>query len=105
MSMVIGLALSVLACGGTSAGVSCNSDSECSSDVKCLHDKIMNNNKCEDEPGPGTCSLACKTNADCAVYGSTFKCALSSIDVGCNPTGECKENYTCSGNCRLAPDK
>ena len=94
------------ACGST-AGASCDKDSDCS-DMKCLHDKIAGApaSTCVDQPGKGTCSLACTTNAQCATYGSTFKCALSAIDTPCNPTGVCRDNYTCNGpSCRLAPDK
>lgn len=105
ISMALSLGFAISACGGATAGDSCTSDGDCS-DMKCLHDEVLNSdNRCVDEPGEGTCSPACKTNADCATYGSTFKCALSSIDVACNPTGICRENYSCSGSgCREAPD-
>ena len=39
-------------------------------------------------------------------YGATLKCALSQIDVPCNPTGRCLDNYTITctpGPCREAP--
>lgn len=100
------LAISVQACGGTSAGEPCTSDGDCD-DMQCQHDKVLNaQNQCENLPGEGECSVACKTNADCASYGSDFKCALSSTDVACNPTGICRQNYSCSGSgCREAPDK
>jgi hypothetical protein len=100
--------IALLGCDSSGGvGSSCSADSECGS-FKCLHDKLSSNNMCKDFPGSGTCSPPCSTHADCQKYGATLKCALAQVDVPCNPTGICLDDYqiTCNpGPCRLAPDK
>lgn len=103
--LIVGIGAGSQGCGGSTAGASCEQDSDCSGGPKCLRDKLASNNTCVDQPGSGVCSLACTTHAQCAAYGSNFKCALSSVHVPCNPTGTCRENYSCSGACRDAPAK
>jgi hypothetical protein len=108
-NLVLGIPLSFLiACSsGGNVGDSCTADSECGS-FKCLRDKRRSSadSSCVDFPGSGTCSPSCSTHADCTKYGPTLKCALAQIDVACNPTGICLDDYmiTCNpGPCREAP--
>lgn len=102
------LLISAACSSGGNVGDSCTSDEQCGA-FKCLHDKRTNTDKtCVNVTAPpsGTCSPACTTHADCTKYGATLKCALSQIDIACNPTGICLDDYhiTCSpGPCREAP--
>jgi hypothetical protein len=85
----IGLVVVFLAvvCGGLGAcgddkpeaGSDCKTDKDCGS-MSCF---------CANDPVPGTCSIRCRNNSDCASLGSGYSCGEFGDGVLCSTVNIC----------------